>query len=97
MHLASASNKTSVLKTLHGKGAHLDDANSDGDTPLHIAASRGYLYTLFTLVKLGASANEKNKAGKMARDLLNTTENVLDLVMNFQMFDLVMNFQMLIK
>lgn len=80
MHLASASNKTSVLKTLHGKGAHLDDANSDGDTPLHIAASRGYLYTLFTLVKLGASANEKNKARKMARDLLSTTENVLDLM-----------------
>ena len=54
----------------------LPDVNardSDGDTPMHLAASKGYKNCVLDLVDEGARYNAENNAGKTPRDLATET------------------------
>ncbi|KAM0545377.1 hypothetical protein ACHAPJ_011361 [Fusarium lateritium] len=60
-YLACASGHNTVAIYLLGAGARVDQANNEGNTPLHIAATRGHEETVRLLLHLGADANAKSK------------------------------------
>ncbi len=55
--LAARFGRPAVIRYLAGQGVSFDQPNKNGYTPLHAAASAGYLPTVKALVTLGANVN----------------------------------------
>ncbi|KAM6228380.1 LOW QUALITY PROTEIN: synphilin-1-like [Spheniscus humboldti] len=53
-----------LLQFMQEQGISLDEADQDGNTAVHIAAQRGYLGCIQTLVEYGANVTMQNHAGE---------------------------------
>lgn len=76
LHLAVRHFKklTALIDKLIANGADINQANLQGDTPLHIIAATSKTSTAKKLCKLGADKAFKNKAGKSPFDLAKDTK-----------------------
>ncbi len=59
-----------VVRFLRQRGADMDARDSEGNTPLLIAAAQGNHRLIHHLVEYGADVNIRNSAGKSALDLV---------------------------
>jgi hypothetical protein len=71
VHFAVANYKIAcgVIGELLNMAANVNNMDTDGNTPLHIAASMGYADKIELLLENGALACTKNKSGQTAKDL----------------------------
>lgn len=63
-------NHPKVVKQLEPVDARLIQVNNQGESPLHLTASRGHISNTVHLINAGASPFLKNKKGETALDLL---------------------------
>lgn len=63
LHYAVQSGRLPNVLCLLEKSAYVDSTNKDGDTPLHIAASKGFFNCVEHFVNFGVSVDIKNKQG----------------------------------
>lgn len=69
LHLLSATGRTKRLERLLSKAGRdlpaslIDEPDSDGDTPLHLAAANGHTKAIHLLVQRGANTNKKDAQG----------------------------------
>lgn len=61
-----------VFEFLLRRGAQVNRADADGNTPLHIAILRGHLATVGRLLIYGADVNQKDGSGRLPLDLART-------------------------
>lgn len=59
-----------VITVLTGRGASLNAADHEGNTPLHVAAKWGHSQTVLQLLDLGALDSLKNKDHLLYSDLV---------------------------
>ena len=52
------------MELLINKGAHVNQKNKDGGTPLHYASLYGRTETVYILIFSGANINEKDNLGE---------------------------------
>jgi ankyrin repeat protein len=70
LHDAALAGQAAVVELLLDRGASIDAPDTEaGATPLHYAASWNRRPTVELLLKRGADATLRNKAGKTALDL----------------------------
>ncbi|KKT23374.1 MAG: hypothetical protein UW09_C0004G0119 [candidate division TM6 bacterium GW2011_GWF2_43_87] len=82
LHDAARENwKVSVIKYLIEQGLNIDQANTAGETPLHLAAQNGNEAVVRCLVEAGASISLKNVNNKTPRD--EAVENKQSLVVDY--------------
>lgn len=69
-----------MVQFLHKNGADIDKANKSGDTALHLAAARGHLDTVLSLLNNGAEVNIQNENERTAleRASLNKHSEIVD-------------------
>ena len=61
--LHNAVGNPDILKMLSTKSKRIDAQNSDGETPLYLAAERGLVESALMLLEYGANPNTPNKEG----------------------------------
>ena len=61
----------SIVSSLVDKGAHMNAANMDGMTPMHVMSAFGLSETVSCLRAFGAKENVKNKNGNTPQDVFN--------------------------
>eukprot|EP00899_Mesostigma_viride_P026581 jgi/Mesvir1/7107/Mv09212-RA.1 len=66
--MACANGHEEIVEFLLSKGARVDVANQDGNTPLHWAALNGHLNVVNRLLQAGASPTALNRAEKTPMD-----------------------------
>ncbi|BBE10402.1 Ankyrin repeat protein [Mycoavidus cysteinexigens] len=66
LHLAISYNSTDILEFLFAQKIDVTSPDSNGIRPIHVAAARGNLAILKSLVKKGAKLNEPNAFGEAA-------------------------------
>ena len=69
-------NVKKVLNALLRKGAFVSDTDSNGKTPLHIAAERDNLYAAKLLIKWGAKKSAEDIKGKTPFDYAKSTKMI---------------------
>ncbi len=65
-----------LLSELITRGAHVSSLDSNGRTPLHIAAERNHLFAARLLLKAGAKVMPRDKEGKTPLDLAESGEMI---------------------
>ena len=60
MHAAAEGGSIELIRALHLRGMSLDDRNSDGRTPLMVAACEGKSEAALVLLELGADITVKD-------------------------------------
>lgn len=65
-----------ILSDLIRKGAHVSSRDSDGRTPLHIAAKRNHLFAAQLLLEAGAKVIPGDKTGKTPLDFAESSEMI---------------------
>ena len=73
IHAFAANDRELCVKALLDKGAHIEARDEGGNTPLHIAATKGCVSTTEVLLGKGANHNLRNKCGDTA--LMSATMN----------------------
>ncbi len=68
MHKAAIFGHLAVIKKLVEQGAHINDADTNGDTALHYASKCGFPLVVKFLLEAGAHIG-KNAAGLTAKDV----------------------------
>ena len=72
LHCAAAKGHTSTIRLLASKGADVDAADCNGDTPLHVAGATAREEPYSALLAAGASRGKANAAGErpeLAKDM----------------------------
>ena len=65
-----------ILSELIARGAHVSSLDSNGRTPLHIAAERNHLFAAQLLFKAGAKVMPRDNEGKTPLDLAESGEMI---------------------
>jgi cytohesin len=88
VHLAAfRGNRTDVLAVLLAHGANPGVANSEGCTPLHLAAGKGFADTCAFLLAKGAPPNAKDKSGFTPMDYIPSKDMYKSVVKAFSDHD----------
>ena len=74
LHIASKNNSTEIIDLLVKCGADVNALDSEGFSPLHVAAIHGYIKVVKKLVDLKADGSQATAAGKEAADLAHLNE-----------------------
>ncbi|KAI6197548.1 hypothetical protein M3Y94_01237300 [Aphelenchoides besseyi] len=88
LHLAVENDQVTVMEFLFLNGALVDVLDQDLNTPLHIAAKKGYLMCVYHLVKRSANKAMKNVRGETPLDLGMKAENAANIVTLLRLHDL---------
>ncbi|KAI6172458.1 hypothetical protein M3Y98_00975400 [Aphelenchoides besseyi] len=88
LHLAVENDQVTVMEFLFLNGALVDVLDQDLNTPLHIAAEKGFLMCVYHLVKRSANKSMKNVRGETPLDLGMKAENAANIVTLLRLHDL---------
>ena len=82
MHEAVSGNKPKVIEFLKEKGANVNAKANSGYTPLHLAASAGYIDCVNILLECGADIGATDEFGKTPKQTaeLSSKSNIVRLL-----------------